>query len=476
LLLYVIILVSMRNIIIPQRYIPQRYKSIIDKISITAEENSLDAYIVGGFVRDLFIKREPKDLDIMICSRRRDASGRSSGINFSKIFAKKYKLDDPVVFERFGTSKLFMDSKEVEFVMPRKEYYNTDSRNPDTQIASLEQDALRRDFTINALFLRLSDMKILDFTSHGVVDIKNKIIRVTDPSDIEIIFKQDPLRILRAVRQSIQLGFRIETETYNAMKVSSPRIEIVSPGRIRDEINKILMEKTPSKAFKMMDEINLSVKILPEIARLKNLEQPEKYHSDDVFMHTLKVLDRTKADSILRMAALLHDTGKYITYKKNAGRICFYGHDAESAKEAETVLKRLKYPKEFIQKTVSVIKNHMYPKMYSDDWTDGAVRRFVKRCGGELNLVMEVSRADYGKDNNGERLVKLKKRIEDLKLKNMLYPKQELLAGREIMNIFNRLPGKWIQKAKNKIEEEQFENPWLTKEEAIEILREMFRK
>jgi tRNA nucleotidyltransferase/poly(A) polymerase len=410
----------MENIIIPQRY-----KSIIDKISITAEENSFDVYIVGGFVRDLFIKREPKDLDIMVCGRGNDAVRRSVVINFSKILAKKYKLADPVVFERFGTSKLFMDSEKVEFVMPRKEYYNTDSRNPYTQVASLEQDALRRDFTINALFLRLSDMEILDFTSQGVVDIKNKIIRVTNPLDIEIIFKQDPLRILRAVRQSIQLGFRIETETYNAMKVSSSRIEIVSPGHIRDEINKILMEKTPSKAFKMMDEINLSVKILPEVAKLKNLEQTEKYHIDDVFMHTLKVLDRTKADIILRMAALLHDTGKYTMYKKDNSRICFYGHDAESAKEAETVLKRLKYSKEFIQKTVSVIKNHMYPKMYSDDWTDSAVRRFVERCGGELDLVMEISRADYDKDNNDAKLIKLKKRIEDLKLKNMLYPKPE---------------------------------------------------
>ncbi|OEG71514.1 hypothetical protein ATZ36_14350 [Candidatus Endomicrobiellum trichonymphae] len=466
-----IISVDMESIIIPQRY-----KSIVDKISITAEENSFDVYIVGGFVRDLFIRREPKDLDIIVCGRGNDASGRSAGINFSKILAKKYKLDEPVVFERFGTSKLFMDGEEVEFVMPRKEYYNVDSRNPDTQIASLEQDALRRDFTINALFLRLSDMKILDFTSQGVVNIKNKIIRVTDPANVGLIFKQDPLRILRAVRQSIQLGFRIEAETYNAMKVSSSCIEIVSPERIRDEINKILVEKIPSKAFKMMDEINLSVKILPEVARLKNLEQPEKYHIDDVFTHTLKVLDRTRDDIILRMSALLHDTGKYATCKKDGGRICFYGYDAESAKEAEVVLKRLKYSKEFIQKTISVIKNHMYPKMYSDDWTDGAIRRFVKRCGDELDLIMEISGADYGKDNNAAKLVELKKRIEDLKLKNMLYSKPELLTGKEMMSIFNRLPGKWIQQAKNEIEETQFENPGITKEEAIEIIREMFKK
>jgi tRNA nucleotidyltransferase/poly(A) polymerase len=456
--------------------IPQRYKSIVDKISITAEENSFDVYIVGGFVRDLLIRREPKDLDIMICGRENDKSGRLAGINFSKILAKKYKLDKPVVFERFGTSKLFIDNEEVEFVIPRKEYYDVNSRNPDTQAASLEQDASRRDFTINALFLRLSDMKILDFTSRGIVDIKNKIIRVTDSSNVELIFRQDPLRILRAVRQSIQLDFRIEAETYNAMKVSSARIEIVSPERIRDEINKILVEKIPSKAFKMMDEINLSVKILPEVARLKNLEQPEKYHIDDVFTHTLKVLDRTKEDIILRMAALLHDTGKYATCKKCDGEICFYEHDTESVKEAEIVLKRLKYSKEFIQKTISVIKNHLYIKMYSDDWTDGAVRRFVKRCGGEFDLIMEISKADYGRDDDAAKIAKLKKRVEDLKLKNMLYLKSELMTGKEMMNIFNRLPGKWIQQAKSEIEKTQFESPGITKEEAIEIIREMFKK
>ncbi|MDR0800672.1 MAG: CCA tRNA nucleotidyltransferase [Endomicrobium sp.] len=450
---------------------PQRYKSIIDKISITAKENDFDAYIVGGFVRDLFIKREPKDLDIMVCDEKNDAGGKSAGINFSKILAKKYKLNEPVIFERFGTSKLSIDGKEVEFVMPRKEYYVADSRNPDTRPTSLEHDALRRDFTINALFLRLSNMEILDFTSQGICDIRNKIIRVTDPLNAEIIFKQDPLRILRAVRQSIQLGFSIEPETYNAMKVSSARIKIVSTERIRDEINKILSEKNSSKAFKIMDEINLLSEILPEVAGLKNLEQSAKYRVDDAFAHTLKVLDRIKIDgTILKMAALLHDTGKYAAYKKDSGKIRFRGHDDESAKEAEIILKRLKYSKEFTQKTVLVIQNRTYLKTYSDDWTDGAVRRFAKRCGDKLDLIMEISKTDYGRDNSDAKLVKLKKRIEDLKLNNTLYPKPELLTGREMMDILNKPPGKWIREAKNKIAEMQFENPKLTKEEAIKTI------
>jgi tRNA nucleotidyltransferase/poly(A) polymerase len=354
--------------------------------------------------------------------------------------------------------------------MPRKEYYDSNSRNPETQIASIDQDALRRDFTINALFLRLSDMKILDLTGQGLNDIQSKIIRVTDPLCAEIIFKQDPLRILRAVRQSLQLSFSIDCKTYNAMKVSAPRIKIVSSERIRDELNKILVEENPSKAFMMMDNINLLIEILPEVLRLKNLEQSLKYHSDDVFTHSLKVLDRTKNDIVLRMAALLHDTGKYATYKKDDNRISFCGHDTESAKETESILKRLKYSKEFVKKTVSVVKNHMYPKMYSDDWTDAAVRRFVKKCGNELDVIMELLKADYGDDSN-KKPIELNNRIEDLKSKNMLYPKPESLSGKELMTAFNKPAGKWIQEAKNKIEELQIENLALTKEEILEAIK-----
>ncbi|MDR1474568.1 MAG: CCA tRNA nucleotidyltransferase [Endomicrobium sp.] len=458
----------MKSIVLPKRYI-----SIIDKIAITAKENNFDVYIVGGFVRDLFLNREPKDLDIMVCSKSQVEYARLSGINFSRILAKKYNLHEHVVFERFGTSKLFIDNEEVEFVMPRKEYYESYSRNPDTSLGSLEQDALRRDFTINALFFRLSDMTILDFTSKGLDDIKNKTIRVTDPSNAKIIFNQDPLRILRAVRQSLQLGFSIEPVTYEAMKASAKRIEIVSPERIRDELNKILTESNSSKAFLMMDDINLLQKILPEVARLKNLGQPVKYHIDDVFMHSLKVLDRTRDNLALRMAALLHDIGKFKTYKKDSDRISFIGHDIESTKEAEVILKRLKYPKDFIAKVCVVIRNHMYLKMYTKYWSDSAIRKLVKRCDSEFDLVMEISKADYGKVNDENKLLELNKRIEDLKSKNMLYPKEEILSGKELMGIFNKPAGKWIQTVKNKIEELQIENPQITKDSTIEAIKDL---
>ncbi|MDR3113349.1 MAG: hypothetical protein LBU09_03140, partial [Endomicrobium sp.] len=210
---------------------PNEYTAIMNKILQAANENGFRVYAVGGFVRDLIIGRFPNDLDIMVEPPALQ-NARLAGINFSKILASKYSLSSPVVFERFGTAKLIIDGCEVEFVMPRKEYYEDDSRNPDTEIGTLIQDALRRDFTVNALFLNLNGNEVLDLTGLGLSDIENKIIRAADSCAAGVIFKQDPLRILRAVRQSLQLNFQIEPSTYAAMKDAVKRIKIVSPERI----------------------------------------------------------------------------------------------------------------------------------------------------------------------------------------------------------------------------------------------------
>lgn len=453
--------------------VPNKFKPIIKKISETAKESGYETYAVGGFVRDLFLKREPKDLDIMVQDLNNNNSARFAGINFSKNLSKKYNLKEPVIFERFGTSKLFIEDEEVEFIMPRKEYYDKNSRNPDTEIGSLEQDALRRDFTINALFLRLSDMEVLDLTSMGIKDIENKIIRVTDIENASIIFEQDPLRILRAVRQSLQLGFEIENITYKAMGKSAKRISIVSPERIRDEINKILVESNPSKAILMMDDINILKEILPEVERLKNLKQPQKYHNDDVFNHTLKVLDRIDKTLALRMAALLHDIGKFSAFKELDGKITFYGHEIESAKLSQLILKRLKYSKELCSQVSNIIRNHMYPKQYSSEWSDAALRRFAKSCGSDLDFVLELSKFDFGKDMPDMKITEMINRIASLREKKILFPKEDILTGEEIKSIFNRPDGKWIGEVKEKITEILLENPDITKEELIKRITKL---
>ncbi|MCL2145452.1 MAG: CCA tRNA nucleotidyltransferase [Endomicrobia bacterium] len=452
--------------------IPETFAAITEKISRTAEENNFEAYAVGGFVRDLFLGRQPKDLDIMV-EDKKDKNNALAGIKFSKILAKEYSLNDPVVFERFGTSKLFIEAEEVEFIMPRKEYYDESSRNPDTEIGSLEQDALRRDFTVNALFLRLSDMEVLDLTKRGLEDIKNKIIRVTDPQNADVIFNQDPLRILRAVRQKLQLAFDIEPATFEAMKKASPRICIVAPERIRDEINKILTEKKPSPAFYMMKETGLLAEIFPEIERLSAVKQPSKYHDDNVFEHTLKVLDRTAPDLILRMSALLHDSGKFDAFKQEDEKISFHGHENNSALIAENILKRLHYPKEFSGKIVNTIKNHMQPKNYSSVWKDSAVRRFAASCGDDMDYVLELAKADFGKDRSGEKIFEFISRIDSLKNRKLLYPKEELISGGELMAYFGLTQGQWIKKAKEAIYEAQLDKPEMTKDEAFGVVKEM---
>lgn len=442
---------------------PQKYKPIIDKLTKTAKDNGYVIYAVGGFVRDIILKRVPNDLDIMV-------EGENAGIKFSKLVAETLNIHPPITFERFATSKLLIDGKEIEFIMPRKEYYDKNSRNPETRIGTLEQDALRRDFTVNALFLRLNDLTLLDLTQKGLKDIENKIIRVTDETASDTIFEQDPLRILRAVRQSFQLNFKIEEKTYRSMKNKAERIKIVSGERIRDEINKILMFEKPSNAFCMLDDIGMLEIILPELKKTQGVCQPLQYHDKDVFCHTMDVIDKVKADLPLRIAALLHDVGKPDTINEKGGKISFIGHELKSAQKTKYILSRLKYSADFIKQVCFLIENHMYPKMYTSDWKDSSVRKFADKMAGNLENVELLNIAD-GKLHNGE----LFDRVRKLKKQNLLLPERELFNGNELASIFGRPAGKWIGEAKSYIKRLQFENPKLTKEEAVKKLKNMLK-
>jgi tRNA nucleotidyltransferase/poly(A) polymerase len=236
-----------------------KYESIISKLNITAKENNLHIYIVGGFVRDLLLNRQANDLDIMVCGTTNNKyKDEFAGIMFAKILKQKYNLNNLNIFPKFKTSKLYMDNQEIEFIIPRKEYYRTNHRNPiRVKLASLKQDVLRRDFTINTLFLRIHDMKILDLTVQGIKDIRNRLISIIRPFNPQLVFKQDPLRMLRAIRQSLQLGFKIERQTYNAIALLSKLITIVPKNKIINEINKITEAKTPLPAFYMLKETKL---------------------------------------------------------------------------------------------------------------------------------------------------------------------------------------------------------------------------
>lgn len=439
--------------------IPKNYQDIITKLTQIAIDNKFVIYIVGGFVRDIILNREPNDLDVMV-------EGENAGIEFSKLVANKLNIHPPITFEKFATSKLLIDDKEIEFIMPRKEYYDKNSRNPKTEIGTLEQDALRRDFTVNALFLRLNDNELLDLTKKGIEDIKNKIIRVTDESASDIIFEQDPLRILRAVRQSFQLNFTIEEKTYKSMKNKADRIKIVSGERIRDELNKMLLLTVPSQAFKMLDDIGMLKIILPELKATQHIEQPKPYHDNDVFEHTMNVLDKIKPDLLLRISALLHDIGKPETKSENNGKISFIGHETKSAQLAKQILTRLKYSVDFIKQVTFLIENHMYPKMYTKTWKDSSIRKFAYKIDSNLENIEELNIAD-SKEYSKE----LFDRVRKLQKENKLLPKDELFNGNELIKIFNKPAGKWISEAKKYIKDLQTEDPNISKDIVIEKLK-----
>ena len=443
--------------------IPQTYQSVVDKLIKIAKDNNFIIYAVGGFVRDIILNREPNDLDIMV-------EGENAGIEFSKIVAEKLNIHPPVTFEKFATSKLFIEDKEIEFIMPRKEYYEQNSRNPQTEIGTLEQDALRRDFTVNALFLRLNDFQLLDLTKKGLEDIKGKIIRVTDESASDIIFEQDPLRTLRAVRQSFQLNFTIEAKTYQSMKNKAERIKIVSGERIAEEINKILLVEKPSKAFDMLDDIGLLEILFPELKQTQNVKQPEQYHDKDVYGHTMDVVDNIKADLVLRMSALFHDIGKPQTQSINNGKISFINHESVSSDLAKQILGRLKYSADFIKKVCFLIQNHMYPKMYNSAWKDSSVRKFANKLGDNTENIRLLNIAD---DKNFKN--ELFDRVELVKKENMLMPEEELFNGNELIELFNKPAGKWINDVKEYIRNLQFENPKISKKEVLKKLKNLLK-
>lgn len=403
--------------------IPKNYIGIVEKITKIATDNNYVIYAVGGFVRDLIINREPNDLDIMV-------ETDNGGIEFAQLLSNKLNLSEPVIFERFGTAKLTVENREIEFIMPRKEYYDENSRNPDTEIGSLRQDALRRDFTVNALFLRLNDMELVDLTGLGLEDIKNKIIRVTDESASDVIFEQDPLRILRAVRQSFQLDFAIESKTYSSMKKNIERIKIVSPERIRDEINKMLVLDNSSKAFDMLKSIGLFSVIFPEIAY-------------NVFEKTKKNLDEIPNELVLKLAILLYQVQDF-----------------------EPVLIRLKYSKEIIKRVSLLIEGLQYVQLYKKQWTDYEIRKFEKKY---RNITADLKNLCFSlgmKGTDG-----LFERIYVMSLDNNLVPEKDMFDGNELIQIFNKPSGKWISNVKSYIEQLQYNNPKITKDEIIKEIK-----
>ncbi len=380
-----------------KNYLKELKNPVYQIVGEAAEEMGLVAYAVGGVVRDIFLNRSSKDIDIVVVG---------SGIELAKATARKISPNLGVnVYKNFGTAQFTHDGIVVEFVGARKESYSHDSRKPVVEDGTLEDDQNRRDFTINALAIALNGPKkgcIID-SFHGIEDISNKLIRT--PLDPDITFSDDPLRMLRAIRFASQLNFTIVPETYEAIKRNAYRLEIISKERIAEEMNKILLSPKPSIGLNLLDDSGLLIQFLPELIALKGVETINGLKHKDNFLHTLEVVDKIAMVSnnlYLIWAALFHDIAKPKT-KRFDEKIgwTFHGHEFLGSKMIPGLFKRLKLPcnekMKYVQKIVGL---HLRPQALVDESiTDSAVRRLLFEAGDDVDDLMLLCEADITSKN-----------------------------------------------------------------------------
>ena len=426
-------------------------------ISEESDRLGLDSYVIGGFVRDIFLNRESKDIDVVTVG---------SGIDLATAVALRLgKGAHLTVFGNFGTAQVKYNDTEVEFEGARKESYSHDSRKPIVENGTLSDDQNRRDFTINALALQLNaaHFGLLIDPFNGLEDMNKRIIRT--PLDPDITFSDDPLRMMRAIRFATQLNFEIEPGTFKAIQRNRERIAIISGERIIDEINKMMKTPHPSRGFLLLEESGLLELIFPELQAMKGIESKDGKGHKDNFYHTLEVLDNVAAlsDNLwLRWGALLHDIGKPVTkrYDKKLGWT-FHNHNFIGEKMIPEIFRKMKLPlnekMRYVQKMVGL---HMRPIVLAEEEvTDSAIRRLLFDAGDDIDDLMTLCEADITSKNREKvkrfqanfRLVRQK--LNEIEEKDRIRNMQPPISGVEIMEIFNLTPCALIGELKSALKD-----------------------
>ena len=450
-------------------------QEIFRQISHVADTMGVECYVVGGYVRDIFLERPSNDIDVVVVG-----SGIAVAEELKRQLGRKAHLS---VFRNFGTAQVKFRQKgreyEVEFVGARRESYSHDSRKPIVENGTLEDDQNRRDFTINAMAICLNSKRFGELVDpfNGIADLEDGIIAT--PLDPEITFSDDPLRMMRCIRFATQLNFRIEEETFEALQLMADRIKIVSGERIEVELNKIMMAPHPSIGFELLQRSGLLMIILPELAVLDIVEKRDNRAHKNNFYHTLEVLENVvKANSQepiansqnilwLRWGALLHDIGKTKSKRwEPAAGWTFHNHNLIGAKMVPQIFRRLKLPMgaemKYVQKLVDL---HMRPQVIADsEVTDSAVRRLINDAGDDIDDLMTLCEADITSKNEVKKKMFLenfrivREKLVDLKEKDYKRLLQPVIDGNEIMALFHLQPSREVGTLKQYLKDAVLDN------------------
>ena len=459
-------------------------KNIFHRIGETADEMGVECYLVGGYVRDIFLERPTNDIDVVVVG---------SGIEVAKALQKKLgnnpKTGRPrahlAVYRNFGTAQVKYHDTEVEFVGARRESYDRNSRKPVVEDGTLEDDQNRRDFTINAMAVCLNSSRFgaLVDPFDGIYDLEDGIIRT--PLDPDITFSDDPLRMMRCVRFSAQLKFFIDDETFDALSRNAERIKIVSGERIADELNKIMKTAQPSRGYVELQRCGLLQLIIPELAALDIVETRNGRAHKNNFYHTLEVVDNVarKSDNLwLRWAALFHDIGKTKSKRwEPAIGWTFHNHNYVGAKMIPAIFRRMKLPMDSKMKYVEkLVDLHMRPIAIADEIvTDSAVRRLMNDAGDDIDDLMTLCEADITSKNEVrkkqflENFRMVREKLADLKERDYKRLLQPVIDGNEIMEMFDMKPCREVGQLKQYLKDAVLDNRVANEREPLmELLME----